>query len=100
MTLHALLGPRTMIKDPENELLTLYPDAPPTEISIPIGIHASPRYQERERRRRGYAALSRDCCYVAGGVGGRGEVRGGLKEEIGGEFPGYVLWWDSGEKEE
>lgn len=48
MTLHALLGPRTMIKDPENEPLTLYPDAPPTEVSILIGTHASPRYQERK----------------------------------------------------
>ena len=37
-----------MTKDPENEPLTLYPDAPPAEISIPIGIHASPRYRERK----------------------------------------------------
>lgn len=66
--------PRTMIKDPENEPLTLYPDAPPTEISIPIGIHASPRYQERKDEGAVALPYLGACCYAAGGVGGRGEV--------------------------
>ena len=59
-----------MIKYPENESLTLYPDAPPTEISILIGIHALPRYQEWKDE----GADTLHCCYAAGGVRDRGEV--------------------------
>ena len=99
MKLHGLLGPRTTITDPDKELLTLYPDSPPTEISIPIGIHASPRYQERKDEGANtlpYLAIA--ATPLAGlQAGERYEV--GLKDIVG-EFPGYVWWWDFGEKEE
>ena len=89
-----------MIKDPEKELLTLYPDSPPLEISIPLGIHASARYQERKDEGADtlpYLAIA--ATPLAGlEVGERYEVK--LKDDIVGEFPGYVWWWDSGEMEE
>ena len=43
------------VKHPETELLALYPDALSKEISIPIVIQASSRYQGREE---GYALQS------------------------------------------
>lgn len=100
MKVHGLLSPRATIKDASKELLTLYPDdSSSAEMTIPIGIHASSRYQERKDEGKDTAPyLAIAATPLAGLERGRSyEV--GLKE-IAGEFPGYVWWWDFGEKDE
>lgn len=99
MKVHGLLVPRIKIEDPDNDLLTLYPDSRPTEISVPIGFHASPRYQERKDE--GADTLP----YLAIATTPLVELRIRESYEIGlknilGEFPGYVWWWDFGKKGE
>ncbi|KAM0794232.1 hypothetical protein BDR22DRAFT_967870 [Usnea florida] len=99
MHLHGLLGPRSTITDPDTELLTLYPDSPAVEIGIPIGIHVSPRYQERkDEGANALPYLAVAATPLAGLVVGERYVVG-LKDVVG-EFPGYVWWWDFGEREE
>ncbi len=43
----ALLAGLIEGNDPEKEVLTLYPDAPPAELEVKIGVHASNQYAER-----------------------------------------------------
>lgn len=68
-------------------------------MTVQIGIHASARYQERREEGADtlpYLAVA--ATPLAGLERGRSyEV--GLKD-VAGEFPGYVWWWDFGEKDE
>ncbi|KAK0517266.1 hypothetical protein JMJ35_000421 [Cladonia borealis] len=99
MRVHGLIGGHQTIQDPETELLTLYPDSPPIELSIPLGISASASYTEKKDQGADtlpYLAIA--ATPLAGlELGERYRVE--LKDWQG-EFPGYAWWWDWGEKKE
>lgn len=100
MKIRGLIGGYQIIQNPETELLTLYPGSPPTEISVPIGISASASYTEKKEKGADsllpYLAIA--ATPLAGLEGGE-RYRVELKDWQG-EFPGYVSWWDWGEKKE
>ena len=99
MKTRGLMGGSQIIQNPETELLTLYPDSSPTEISVPIGISASASYIEKKDMGADtlpYLAIA--ATPLAGlDVGERYRIE--LKDWQG-EFPGYAWWWDWGEKKE
>ena len=99
MKIYASSGGYQIIQSPETELLTLYPDSPPTEMSIPIGISASADYMEKKAKGADILpALAIAATPLAAlKAGERYKVE--LKDWHG-EFPGYVWWWDWGEKKD
>lgn len=102
--LHGLRGPCTLLKCPDKDLLTLYPDVP-RELEVKVGIHASPQYQARlDRKKQGEQEELGGHLAIAATpldglqVGGRYQIV--LRKDIAGEFPGCVWWWDWGERDE
>ena len=99
MKIYASSGSFQIIHTPETELLTLYPDSPPTEMSIQIGISASANYIEKKDKGADILpALAIAATPLAGlKAGERYKVE--LKDWRR-EFPGYVRWWDWGERKD
>jgi len=88
--IHGLIAGSTAIKDPEKELLTLYPDGTPTGISLRIGIQGSASYHPRKEEGADTLPYLAIAATPLKGLE-VGEYRVEFKGVLG-EFPGKV-WW-------
>lgn len=79
--------------------MTLYPDAPPVEMEVQLGVSKSSLYDERLSRGENTRSSLAVAATPSAGLRVGERYRVELKDPHG-DFPGSIWWWEGGEVEE